>query len=214
MLNTTPYAHRIADYLDSQLQLDVDRKEVVVYALDVYLSSLLEIVLVVIVSGLLGVAKPTLIALAVAAFIRYFSGGAHCTSSGRCVVTGILFMTAFGLLSVQLADFFAMTAAKTLRTGCIILSLSILVGIFIWAPADSPGKPITTKRERLYLKRASIISAALVCTYFIWLLYRPYPPSPSLIAAFIGLAWQTVSLSPGGEKAISAFDQFLELLKI
>ncbi len=210
-LDTTAYARKLTLNLSASLSLSTEQQEIVNYALDILLSTLLNVALITIVSSLLGVTSYALTALLAAALVRYFSGGAHCTSSERCVLAGTLTVPLFGWLAFRLSPAVSSWPGHLVTVLFAALIAVMFLSIILWAPADTPGKPITTKREKSFLRRAALLTATAMSGILL-LAIRYWGNTPHLtylIAALIGIAWQSFSLSPPGYWLVHRFDRLL-----
>ena len=211
MFDTAKYARAIANSICSRVALGPEKKEVVEYSLDILLSSTLNIVIALVITSLFGVTRLSVTILLSSAFMRYFSGGAHCTTSSHCIIAGSITVPLLSLLANKLS-FYTLSTDKTLMLSIYFaLFLFAFVSIYLWAPADTPNKPVSTKKEKHFLRRASFICVtilALICLRLIMLPYWAHR-SPYVTAILLGITWQSFSLSPLGYKTIHCFDNLL-----
>lgn len=216
MLNTTYLAFKITGYLSTRLSLDKDRTDIVQYALDVLLSTSVNLLLTLYIAHLLGVFRYAFIILLTSAALRFVSGGSHCSSSGRCIVASIITTPLFGLAARKFAIHSFTTSPLSIW---VIFSLTVifsLISLYLWAPADTPNKPITSKLARDTLRRNSFICAVIIDLIIFHFLVRSSQlfHLAEVYAALIGLIWQSFSLSPAGYRIIHQLDRFLQLLGI
>jgi len=215
-LNTTRIAYSITSYLSNTLNLDKDRTEIVQYAMDVLLSTTVNIFLTMCIAYILGVARYAFIVLIASASLRYFSGGGHCSSSGRCIVAGSLTIPLFGLAARKLSTIPFTASLSVVRVTYVIIVLLSSLSLFFWAPADTPNKPISTKQARSTLRRNSFICAAIIDTIVLYYLFKPSHALylAEIYVVLIGITWQSFSLSPFGYTSIHQLDRLLQALRI
>ncbi|MGI5840128.1 MAG: accessory gene regulator ArgB-like protein [bacterium] len=210
MLNTTKYARLAANYIDLKVHLSQEKKEIITYSLDILSSSAVNIFFSLLIASLFGVVVYTALIMLVSAFMRYFSGGAHCTTSGRCIMAGALTTPLLGLIASRISISLIDCSKQTLLIVCMVIFAFAYFSILLWAPADTPGKPISTKLEKTLLRRVSLFCTtllAVICSLIIFL------PSLSFLLLFlapilIGVGWQSFSLSPLGYMVVHSLDHF------
>ena len=214
MLSTTDLASRLADLIARELALEEDRRQVVYYSLDLVFSGLLGFMLIAIVSLPLGLSVFSLTTCLAGAGIRLFSGGAHCSSAGRCAVSGAIVFTCLGAVTscVSRSGFFAIPEFRLYAAGCLLIVALVAVGS--WAPTETPGKPIPGKYRR-YLLKASSLGVAFIYAWFVGLLdassgYWGVAKS----AMLVGGLWQSFTLSPPAHRLLALLDRALLALRV
>src|SRR5690554_6223313 len=91
------FSESLSETISKQLNYNEDQKEVIAYGAFALLHVLWSYSLIILVGYLTGLFIPVVILLVVSAVLRKFSGGAHCTSPGRCAVASILSLIPLGL---------------------------------------------------------------------------------------------------------------------
>lgn len=191
---------KLIDSLNSNLHLSQDEIEVVAFGYRLFVYSILGYLAIAILACLLGTLKVTLTAAITASIFRIFSGGAHASTQKRCTIIGAVVFNILGIIADTLHIYLTLDMLNWILW--VVSSIS-LVCFVLYAPADTPGKPITSKVTRSKLK---IISIALLVVWFMLFnlivkgeinIYRQY-----LLATSLGLAWQSVSLLPSTYKWI------------
>lgn len=109
----------------------------------------------IILSAILGTIKETCLFLLFYTGIRTFSYGWHAKNSKSCWVMTIIIYNIIPLLTKHLVI--------PNIGGYIILGFSIL-SMLLWAPADTPKKPLIRKKQRIKCK---IIATSVVLIYSI-----------------------------------------------
>ncbi len=194
-----------AHLLAEEVGLDSNQEQVVQYSITILTTTVFGYLAIAIGGLLTGALLPALIAACSASLLRVFSGGAHASTPVRCVLIGAVIFASLGWLSrVIPANWFPFLL------GVIVLSAIIFLGLF--APADTPGKPIASKMQRKWLKLLSY-SIFFGWSGLIWSLLGSGNFSTELIAAsMLGMFWQTFSITPLGYWAIHLLESLLELL--
>jgi accessory gene regulator B len=201
---------KISTFLTKELKLDKDTNEIITYSLHLVFSTIIGIAFIVFAGWVLDVVQSTLFIAVSAAIVRSFSGGAHCSSPFRCALTGAIIFPSLALLVEIVEPILSDTWIITI----IVLSLFFSgISFYLWAPADSPGKPITTIMHRTKLRRLTFASVVLlvVIALAIGKLKLFSSPRAVILSLMLGLAWQGFSVSPAGYKFTHGLDFILRL---
>lgn len=185
---------KIINILDNELGLSEDEIEVITFGYRLFVYSIFGYACIILLASLLGTLTATLTAAITASLFRIFSGGVHASSQKKCAVTGMIIFNLLGLLATVYYNTISWYWLKGFSGLTFIIAL---VSFILYAPADTPGKPISTKVQRNKLKSISIILLVIWLVFINFVLkgetniYKLY-----LFASTIGLAWQSVSLWP------------------
>lgn len=180
--------------LEKELGLSSEELEVVGFGYRLFLYTIWGYLSIIVFAYLLDTLQATLTATITASLFRTFSGGAHASTQRRCVVIGTVIFNILGFISNAYHSYLSMS--QIIQFSWVVAMIA-LVSFILYAPADTPGKPITSKVQRKKLKSISIF---LLVAWFILFnfvikgetnIYRQY-----LFATSLGLAWQSVSLWP------------------
>lgn len=195
-------SNNIASGIAKKLEMDKDKQAVIAYGAYALLDILTTIGMVMIFGALLGVFFEALVVLFSSALLRKTSGGAHATTTARCVFIGTLTSVGFALIINSLSFY--------LNIPIIILYLifTFLISYFIirkLAPKDSPNKRIVKEAKIKELKAKSIrtlyIYTAICLVMLIIAFYKRttvFLPYISLICT--GHLWQSFTLTSLGYK--------------
>lgn len=152
------------------------------YGLEGIYSLILKLTVVLIIAILTQTINSTLLFLLFYAGIRTFSFGWHAKSNIACWITTILIYNIIPLLikNINIPN----------NIGYIILGISF-ISVLIWAPADTPKRPLIRKEQRL---KAKILSTIVTIIYFIIYIFTNY----SLIknTLLYALIIQTICINP------------------
>lgn len=207
MFNADILSKRVGEKIAKDLGLENEKKEVITYGIFAIIQMLYNIILVLVVGAIFGVAIEALIVSFIISILRKSSGGAHSKSPIGCIIVGTIICVSIGLI-----------AQVKIGTRCTIV-ISII--IFIWsyytvfklAPVDSPAKPIRTEKKKKRLRKSSIfiLSIYLIFVVSSMMLYsftninrlRVYP-----ICILGGVIWQILTLTKIGHEIVKVIDTF------
>lgn len=125
------------------------------YGLEGIYSLIVKLSAVIIIACITQTINRTLLFLLFYAGIRTFSFGWHAKSNITCWISTITVYNIIPLLIININ--FSNTV------GYIILTMTI-ISMLLWAPADTPKRPLIRNKQR---KKAKIISCIIVILYFI-----------------------------------------------
>ena len=125
------------------------------YGLEGMYSLIVKLSVVIIISIITNTIKETLLFLLFYAGIRTFSYGMHAKSNIACWITTI---TIYNIIPILLSSI-----SVPRYIGYIILGIA-LISMILWAPADTPNKPLIRKKQR---QKCKILSIIIVLIYTI-----------------------------------------------
>lgn len=194
-----------------RLNLDLGEREekILLFSLQVLWTNALSLVSIILLALATGLFQETVWAMLAGSSLRVVSGGAHAETPGRCATIGAVVYVTLGFLAGFAADrvwpgwsFGFATAAW----------LAVILAVIIFAPADTPAKPITGPRRRK-LKRWSLLVLAAWALFMVWSARQPFDRSGvPLLAVTLGLAWQASTLTPAGYRLGRILDDGLKRL--
>ena len=128
------------------------------YGLEGIYSLIVKLTVVLIIAILTQTINSTLLFLLFYAGIRTFSFGWHAKSNIACWITTILIYNIIPLLikNINIPN----------NIGYIILGISF-ISVLIWAPADTPKKPLIRKEQRRNCKLLAIVIIIIYTLIFI-----------------------------------------------
>ncbi|AEE95709.1 accessory gene regulator ArgB-like protein [Mahella australiensis] len=200
-MNVDDTAKRISYSFQKNLRLDEPSRQVIQYSLTMALAAALSAGLTAITGWLVGAFWPTIVAASSSAWLRNFSGGAHCSSAGRCAVAGAVSAPLLGLTALYGAKImgnwnYALIALIT------IISLYIM---FKYAPDEAPEKPIPARRKPVLHKRSMLWVMALGASSLLMTAHMPWLG----VSIALGMLWQCFTLLPAGHGFVSSVDNLL-----
>lgn len=160
---------------------DTDLKEISAYGIEITLSTVINYILILIISICLRSFFSVVIFAIVFNTFRKYMGGYHCTTYFRCNITFCAIFTLVLALS---------------RLLCSVMNISMVImvllfcgyGIWYWGPVENIYKPISTEQQEhchTIAKVIYVISSigSIVC--YIWLPYYGMVAISSLLAVVI-----------------------------
>ncbi|MFZ5967002.1 MAG: accessory gene regulator ArgB-like protein [Bacillota bacterium] len=185
--------NRILSVYKKELQIDKDQEAITQYALRILISTIVGYVVTLLIAWPLGVFTYALILLLITSVLRSFSGGAHCSSARNCTIYGTLIVSILALLLKHIP----------FSTPIIMSTIPVTFFFSLWAinkyaPADTPGKPIGTKKQKEVLRKWSLILLCIWGAVVIVSYYMSGAIHPWLFVSAVGLLWQSFSLTKTG----------------
>jgi len=185
---------KLMNSLNNELALSNEEVEVITFGYRLFIYSVFGYLVIAILAYLLGTLGATLTAAITASLFRIFSGGAHASTQKRCVAVGAIIFNILGFVANIYYDNLSIAMLKQFSW---IVAIIALISFIVYAPADTPGKPIATKVQRYKLKWISIglLIVWFILTNFVFKvetnIHKLY-----FLASILGLTWQSVSLWP------------------
>ena len=147
--------------------------------------------------------------------MKRYSGGVHCSSPNRCVVTGIIISYIFALIGKNIVN---IDLKIGYMFGMVALIHSFII-LYKKCPVPSENKPLKKEETRKKLrKNAFLIYSICVILFILNILLNLqslYITSNSLVLCIIlGLYMQTLSLTSIGSKFILFLDKVLLKFRI
>ena len=193
-------AHRIGSYIAKEMA-NSEAEDVISYGVEIVLGVLFQFIVILGTAACLGVFQAVSAVLFSAVIFRIFSGGGHCTGYYRCLMVSIFTFIPLGYLAYHLAD---------LRHNQLIMvigTLFVVIFTLMWAPAENPKHPIGGKNKRYRLK---IICLILIAVFILMLV--GFGAGIIISGIFVGLLWQTFTITPLGTAWLHRADRLLIIM--
>lgn len=152
------------------------------YGLEGIYSLIVKISVVILISIITKTLTETLLFILFYAGIRTFSFGWHAKSNIACWITTLL------IYNVIL--YFIINIDYPIYIGYIILGIS-LISMLLWAPADTPKRPLIRKKQRL---KSKILSITVLVLYAV--IYVTINSNPLKNIILYSLFIQTILINP------------------
>lgn len=216
MYLTERIAVKIGENARIVLKVDEKNEKIIVYGAIGLIQILWSILWTILIGILFGVVYEALLFSIIVGILKRYSGGAHASSPGRCIVIGVTAATASGLLIHLLTNMQVVGFITILGILCFSTSFFIIAKK---APVDSSSKPIRSAKMRYRLNRTSKI--ILICYTIVMLsvlFFYKVSSNQCYLSIYmcIGLAilWQTITLTNCGIKILNRIDSILNFNNI
>lgn len=149
---------KITDYLISRQVINSEDNytvELYTYGAEITVSTILNLLIVLLLSLILGCMAEGIMFLVIFVFVRQYTGGYHADTYLKCNIT--LGVSYFALISVY--KYVINYIPIWLQAVCLILEI---VFVLIYCPIENENKPITSEKQYNKCKFVSVIS------YVIW----------------------------------------------
>lgn len=205
-------SNKIGNKITESLKLDEDSKEVITYGTFILIHTLSCILSIIIFGAIFHVFWESVVICTCVSLLRKYSGGVHADSPSRCLVIGTIIIVGLAIMVKKIfcdfSDIFI----------CISSLISLILCLYIvnkYAPVDSPEKPIKEMEQKEKFKRCSKI-IIIIFTLIVLMLLGVYYKSKNYFilnfvnCIYIGLLWQSFTLTSKGHIFIKRFDKLLE----
>lgn len=177
------------------------------YGLQVIIGALFKVTTILLTAWVLGILVPTLWVMTSAAVLRLLSGGPHCSSYERCLLSTLLIFLPLGWLSSILSQYISVSFQMLLWSSAAIILFLIMS---VWAPGEHEERILTPRRKELSKTLSSMLIAILWCAA-ITTMYLGVA-SQVWFSVLLGLMWQSFSITPLGYLTINKLDSLLSYL--
>ncbi|MDR3541274.1 MAG: accessory gene regulator B family protein [Desulfosporosinus sp.] len=187
-------SNRLTEVLTNELDYDEDKKEIIAYAIETALLSVLGALLIMLLGYAFNALIPALIAAIFGGSLRRVSGGAHFNTPLKCLTTSSIIYALIGVLTKKLVSYDLTNQSIQIFP----LLVSFLLVAFL-APVDSESKPIHSSSLKVKLKISSMV---FVIISFVIILF--IDNKLLSVSAVLGVFYQSITLLPtfnrkGGE---------------
>lgn len=148
-------AKKITLFFIHRKQIDTDEYEVYVYCFEVLLSSIFNAIILIIGVLISRLYIETLIFVAVFIISRKFCGGFHAKTHWGCLLLLIANYTIFSLS-------FYLIGENILSIISLVLSITLIPPIILYAPVSHPNNPLPQKRVKIFKHFAAMIAVFLL----------------------------------------------------
>lgn len=147
----------ITKYNENYTEEDIEKLQ---YGLEGVYLTITKLIIITIISLLLGIAKEVLLVLILFNVIRYPGFGFHANNSVTCLLFSAIVFLGLPYLAVH---------ANINIIAQHIICFICLISFAVFAPADTPKRPLTNPKKRKLRKIATVIIAIIyiVCSYII-----------------------------------------------
>lgn len=155
-------------------KISEEQLEIIEYGLESLYLTFTKIVIILLLSIILGILKETLLMILFYNIIRLFAFGLHAKNSIACLLTSLILFVGGAYISMYLNIDLIIK---------IILSLTCIILIAIYAPADTEKRPLINDKKRKRFKILSIIISFILT--FLIIYYKDNIISNFMLIGFI-----------------------------
>jgi accessory gene regulator B len=209
---TEKIAIKIVDNAKLFSNIDDDKEQIILYGA-INLFQIIFAILWSIIGGIIfGVAYEAVIFSIVVGVLRKYSGGAHASSSNRCIIIGTGLAVVFGLAIKYIL--YKVKPLMIILTSIVFMIFAIFI-VIKKAPVDSIKKPISNIEVRKQLKNKSIIvifafSIIIAFLFFLNKFYSNMYYIKIIESIQVGVIWQVITLTEFGTKILNQIDNILK----
>lgn len=157
---------QILSFIYKYSDLSLEIKDIYQYGCEITLSSMLNIILILLCSILLGDIMTGLVYLFIFIFLRSFTGGYHATTYFRCNLTFVVtFIFAYALYKSII--YFNIPLLV-----CVALALLNMIPIVIFSPVPNHHKPLTNSLKKRAYILAIVVALILLVLGILFLAFN------------------------------------------
>lgn len=197
---------RTARYMAHELEYDADQEEVLHFGLQLVTNMVVGLVIISFLGFLLGALETTLFAFLVAGVLKVFAGGTHASSTRNCAIISALYFAPAGWATARWGPGLSFLVTNLLF---VVAVGAALWAILRYAPAEPAGKPLLSRAHRDRMRAASFATLAVLSIVIPTLSIAGW--HALFLAGIAGLAWETLVLTPLGDRIVARLDRLLNL---
>lgn len=215
---TDKISNKLALYLTKDTNKSSEEFEVLKYGIFVFVHMCMAIILTSIFGLITNTFFEIMIISLIAGLMKRCSGGVHCSSPNRCIVTGIIVAYVFSLLAKYIVS---IDVKMFYILGALMLIQSFII-IYTKCPVPSKNKPLKKEETRKRLKKKAFRIYLVCLIIFIInitlnkfnLSYKDIDFNSFTVCMILGLYMQNISLTSVGSRFILFVDKVLMIMKI
>ena len=200
-------AQRITNKLSIELNFDDDKRQIVAYGLLALIQIIISIALISFVSLIFGVIFEALIICFSVSILRKYSGGAHAGSIEICTIFSVFACVGFAIIIKYLLLTFVDTII-IIYLLLIVYAFSFVL-LYLFAPVDSPNKPIKTEKKRVRMRKNSFLTLSIFFAISILFLFLGFKNKSFIslnLSLLLGILWQVFTLTTIGKHSLKKVD--------
>lgn len=183
------WAQNMAQHMQGNKETN---KSVIAYGFQVFIFSGLTVLVTLLTAFFLGILVTTATALLASGSLRVVTGGYHCSNPFGCMLLTVASMNLYGFVTMNFTNEFRFSQLVVMLG---IIMFLCLVFILKKAPVETPNKPIKAERRPVLKKIGLRVWFFWVLLLFTLILFKYDDYSHIVLAAGLGIASQTFSIS-------------------
>ena len=204
---------RLASKIARSQGLDAEREAVVAYGL-LAMTQISVITLLALALGFaVGAPVEALIVCFSVSFFHKYSGGAHAYDADFCTVISVAYCTLAAAASGWLSPLYRFSA---MLAAVIVIYATAYWVVYRYVPVDSPNKPITNPLKIKRMRRGSyLLVTAYLALQLLFIFQGTRNPlfQGYGISLLLGVAWQTLTLTPIGAVLLNKLNDLPKFLR-
>ncbi len=202
-------SRKFSYYLKENLNMLEEDREIMEYGLIMFLGTVFEVIMIIIISMFLGTLKYALSMCFSFVLFRKSSGGAHFSTYISCMIFSV---SMFSIASKGIQLWEANTNLRILVLFIIAIIIFSVYVIICFVPSDTPNRPIESNEEkRVFKKRTSL---SLITYVFLSVMLPYFKISNALIlSCWVGVLLQMIFLTPKGYLFINKIDDIVNSME-
>lgn len=189
MMAYSAFSTKVSVYLSKELQHSEDQQEILAYAIENIINTVVGFIVIMTLGFLIRTPLETFWAAMAGGLLRKLSGGFHCSTPARCIISGAITYSLTGWAANHLFKLFGSSTYYVVVVFSIMIFCLALV--VLYAPVDSKAKPIVSAQFRQKLRMLSIL-----CVIIFGTIVFLNTESGTAAAVAGGLLLQSTSLLP------------------
>lgn len=215
---TETISYNLAQYLIKSTDNKDEEFEVLKYGIFVFMHMLMACISTIIFGFITNTMFEIVTVSFIGAAMKRCSGGVHCSSPNRCIVTGIIMSYTFALIG-RSVNYISIEAVYL--TGSLILIHAFII-LYKKCPVPSKNKPLKKEKTRKLLRKKAFNIYSICTIVFIVniisnkfnIIYKFVDFNSLASCMVLGLYMQALSLTGLGSKCILLLDELLIKLKV
>lgn len=147
------------NYIFSRTNYSIRKQKIIKYGLECIYTVITKTTVVMLLSTIFGTLKETILLLIFYTFMRMFGFGIHATKNIYCWIISLITYIVLPLFIK------AILIRHVMVVGVELVSI---IGLAIWAPADTIKRPLINKKKRLIDKGLLLFIASIYIIYSIF----------------------------------------------
>lgn len=185
----------------------------ITYGLEMVIGETTKIICLLVTAYLINLLVPVIFLLLSIIPLRITTGGGHCTSSLRCLITSIVTYLMMAVAGV----FMTRMLAPVYLLGFCLISFSLFAFLVDrYGPGHSVNYPVISQEIIEKIRRKVFMLMSIYTVVILNAFYFDQGVTSSLIlaSAAIGVIWQSLMITTYGERLIAILDKSLLFAKI
>lgn len=198
------FCTKLAVYIGEELQQQ-ERVAVIKYGLQIVFGALSQGMVILASLYFLGIIKIGVVIMSSFIVFRLISGGPHCTSFERCLISSLVSFIILTYLALIISGIMSLLSTVFIMTGSLIV---LLIVSNKYCPGAHSARYIPQQKIRISKRIAYTFLTSIYLVGLYLCLRESY--NEFAVGLLIGVAWQGFLITPQGYWCLEKFDLFLK----